>query len=111
VRHLEKHDQATLAALTSSQAAIFRTGEYEHVGPIIRIENGEVVSVRLRFDRLVHFSWDVARNLPAFLAALESVARRFALEQGQGYILDNRTWFHGRTSYTGDREMSRIMVA
>lgn len=111
VRYLEGHDPATLAALTSSQAAIFRTGQYMHVGPIIRIENGQVVGVRLRFDRLIHFSWDVARCLPGFLVALESVARRFALQPGQGYILDNRTWFHGRTSYTGNREMSRIMVA
>ncbi|MEU6072765.1 TauD/TfdA family dioxygenase [Micromonospora sp. NPDC047074] len=111
VRYLEEHDPATLAAVTSSQAAIFRTGEFEHVGPIIRIVDGEVVNVRLRFDRLIHFSWDVARHLPAFLVALESVARRFALQAGQGYILDNLTWFHGRSSYTGDREMSRIMVA
>lgn len=111
VRYLEEHDTATLAALTSSQAAIFRTGEYEHVGPIIRIENDQVVEVRLRFDRLIHFSWDVARCMPAFLTALESVARRFALQPGQGYMLDNRTWFHGRAAYTGEREMSRIMVA
>jgi alpha-ketoglutarate-dependent taurine dioxygenase len=111
VRYLEEHDPATLAAVTSPQAAIFRTGQYEHVGPIIRIEDGDVVSVRLRFDRLIHFSWDAARSLPAFLVALESVARRFALQPGQGYILDNLTWFHGRTSYTGDREVSRIMVA
>ncbi|MFJ9774015.1 TauD/TfdA family dioxygenase [Kitasatospora sp. NPDC101157] len=111
VRHLEEHDPATLAAVTSSQAAIFRTGPYEYVGPIIRVENGEVTDVRLRFDPFVHFSWDVARNLPAFRTALESVATRFTLQVGQGYILDNRTWFHGRTSYTGDREMSRIMVA
>ncbi|GGK72776.1 iron-containing alcohol dehydrogenase [Mangrovihabitans endophyticus] len=111
VRYLEEHDPDTLTAVTSSQAAIFRTAQYEHVGPIIRIEDGEVVSVRLRFDRLIHFSWEVARNLPAFLVALESVARRFALQPGQGYILDNLTWFHGRTSYTGDREVSRIMVA
>jgi alpha-ketoglutarate-dependent taurine dioxygenase len=110
VRYLEEHDPETLAAVTSPEAAIFRTGQFEHVGPIIRIENGEIVSVRLRFDRLIHFSWDVAHRLPAFLVALESVARRFALRPGQGYILDNLTWFHGRTSYTGDREVSRIMV-
>jgi alpha-ketoglutarate-dependent taurine dioxygenase len=111
VRYLEENDPAALAAVTSSQAAIFRTGQYEHVGAIICIQDGEVVSVRLRFDRLIHFSWDVARSLPAFLVALESVAIRFALQPGQGYILDNLTWFHGRTSYTGDREMSRIMIA
>jgi alpha-ketoglutarate-dependent taurine dioxygenase len=111
VRYLEEHDTATLEALTSSQAAIFRTAQFEHVGPIIRIENGQVVEVRLRFDRLIHFSWNVARCMPAFLVALESVARRFALQPGQGYMLDNRIWFHGRASYTGEREMSRIMVA
>ncbi|MFI6505408.1 TauD/TfdA family dioxygenase [Nonomuraea typhae] len=110
VRYLQERDQDTLAALTSPQAAIFRTEQYEHVGPIIRIENGEVVGVRLRFDHLIHFSWEVARRLPAFQAALEAVARRFALQAGQGYLLDNRTWFHSRTAYTGDREMSRIMV-
>lgn len=111
VRHLERHDPAALAAVTSPQAAIFRTGPHEHTGPIIEIVDGEVVGVRLRFDRLIHFSWDVARNLPALLGALDAVARRFALEPGQGYILDNLTWFHGRTAYTGDREMSRLMVA
>ncbi|WP_194892122.1 TauD/TfdA family dioxygenase [Catenulispora pinisilvae] len=111
VRYLAEHDPAALAAVTSSQAAIFRTGTDEYVGPIIHLEDGEVVGLRLRFDHLVHFSWDVTRTMPAFQAALKSVERRFALQAGQGYLLDNRIWFHSRTAYTGDREMSRVMVA
>jgi alpha-ketoglutarate-dependent taurine dioxygenase len=110
LHYLEENDPATLAAVTSPHAVIFRTGQYQHIGPIIRVERGEVVEVRLRFDHLIHFSWDVAQRLPAFLVALAAVARRFTLQTGQGYIIDNRIWFHGRTSYTGEREMSRIMV-
>ncbi|MGW4562788.1 TauD/TfdA family dioxygenase [Streptomyces sp. NPDC004561] len=110
-RHLTEHDRPALEAVTAPDAAIFRTGDHEHTGPILGIADGEVVDVRLRFDRFVHFSWDAVRALPAFRSALAAVATTFALRPGEGYLLDNRTWFHGRTAYTGDRELSRIMVA
>ena len=111
VRVLEESDSRSLRALTAPEAAIFRTGDYQFIGPVFQITDGAVTEVRLRFDPFVHFSCDAARALPALEAAIGGVARTFRLRPGTGYALRNDVWLHGRTSYTGSRELSRVMIA
>ncbi len=110
VEHLRQKDPAALAALTAPEAAIFRTGPDTRICPIIELDADEAAQVRLRFDRHVHFSWDVTRHVDAILTGMRAVSWRFALTPGMGYIIDNTKWFHGRTAYRGAREASRIHV-
>jgi len=111
VRHLAEHDPAALRALCAPEAAIFRTGTSQFVGPVFKVEDGVVTEARLRFDPFVHFSCDAARALPALENALGAVSLAFTLEPGTGYALRNDIWLHGRAAYTGSREMSRVMIA
>lgn len=111
VRHLAEHDPDALKALCAPEAAIFRTGTSQFVGPVFKVEDGAVTEARLRFDPFVHFSCDAARALPALESALDAVALAFSLQPGTGYALRNDIWLHGRAAYAGSREMSRVMIA
>jgi hypothetical protein len=111
VRHLGERDAGALKAVCEPEAAIFRTGSDQFVGPVFRVEDGVVTEARLRFDPFVHFSCNVARALPSLESAIGDVARAFSLRPGTGYALRNDIWLHGRAAYSGDREMSRVMIA
>lgn len=60
---------------------------------------GRVV-VRLRLDDLAQFSPDdVSHWLPALRAAIERHAVEIGLSAGQGYVLGNHRWLHGRRAF------------
>jgi alpha-ketoglutarate-dependent taurine dioxygenase len=103
-------DPAALEAWCADDAAIFRTGSDEHVGPIFRMQDGVVREVRLRFDPHVYFAADAARSMPSLLRALQDTERVFRLSPGTGYALRNDLWLHGRRRFSGNREMLRIMI-
>jgi hypothetical protein len=107
---LNEIDPKAFQALCEDDAAIFRTGTDELVSPIFRMHDGVVTEVRLRFDPYVYFAPNAARALPALDRAFADTELAFPLEPGKGYALRNDLWFHGRRSYSGGREMLRIMV-
>jgi len=111
VGRLNELDPSALKAFCAPDAAIFRTGSDEMVSPIFRMRHGVLDEVRLRFDPFVYFAADAARAMPSLERALTEAERVFSLTPGKGYALRNDLWFHGRRAYSGDREMSRIMIA
>lgn len=111
VRLLGERDPGALEALCEPEAVIFRTGSDQRICPVFRIEDGAVTEVRLRFDPFVHFSCGAARALPALERAIGEATRVFGLVPETGYALRNDVWLHGRLAYSGDREMSRVMIA
>ncbi|WP_369797512.1 TauD/TfdA family dioxygenase [Nocardia sp. CNY236] len=48
--------------------------------------------------------------LPQLAEAIDRHAIRFTLEPGDGYVLHNHRWLHGRTAFTGDRVMYRLSL-
>ncbi|SEN89612.1 TauD/TfdA family dioxygenase [Actinacidiphila rubida] len=50
-----------------------------------------------------------AEHLVAYNSALRSIRSRIPCEGGSGYILDNSRWLHGRTRYSGDRVVLRVL--
>jgi Taurine catabolism dioxygenase TauD, TfdA family len=110
VQRLAELDPAALTAFSADDAAIFRTGADEYVGPIFRLEDGVFAEVRLRFDPHIYFAVDAARAMPALFRALQDTERVFQLTPGKGYALRNDLWLHGRRSFSGDRELLRIMI-
>ena len=64
--------------------------------------------IRLRLDDLVMLSPQVAVWLPALRAAIDRHTLTADLDAGEGYLLDNHRWLHGRTAYTGPRTLYRL---
>lgn len=99
-------DPEALATLSAPRSVLFG-GAAGHLGSIFR-KIGDRTMVRLRLDELAQFSPEVTRWLPDLRGAIDRNARIFRLDAGQGYVLDNHRWLHGRRAFTGRRVMYRV---
>jgi hypothetical protein len=91
--------------LSAPRSALFG-GAAGHLGSVFTRTGGRL-TLRLRLDELAQFSPDVIHWLPALRATIDHHAQTFRLNAGQGYILDNYRWLHGRRAFTGQRVMYR----
>lgn len=108
-KDLAASEPGAAEALSAPRTVLFG-GAGGHLGSIFEAVPGGRIRVRYRSDDLVKFSPDITRWLPALDAAIERHVIRFSLEPGEGYVLDNHRWLHGRSAYTGDRVMYRLSV-
>ncbi|WP_280495844.1 TauD/TfdA family dioxygenase [Nocardia farcinica] len=102
-------DPCAAQALSKPRTVLFG-GAAGYLGSIFEHTPGGRVRVRYRQDQLAQFSPELARHLPSLGDAIERHTMWFALEPGEGYVLHNHRWLHGRTAYTGDRVMYRLSV-
>lgn len=89
-------------ALTRPRTAFFGAGD-GHATQVFTVHHGQRVSVRLRFDGLARWSPIVQPYVPQLRAAAVRHQIPLALAPGEGYLLDNERWLHGRSGFTGDR--------
>ncbi|KAL5043522.1 hypothetical protein BDW71DRAFT_216254 [Aspergillus fruticulosus] len=65
---------------------------------------------RFRFDDGIQLSASLVIRFPQLFDTIYRNSFAVALEEGQGYLLDNHRYLHGRTSFTGSRELLRALV-
>ncbi|MGW4842451.1 TauD/TfdA family dioxygenase [Nocardia brasiliensis] len=106
---LAMNDPEAVHALSQPRTALFG-GATGHLGSIFEYAQGGRIRVRYRTDRLVKYSPEITRYLPVLAAAIKRHTLHFGLEPGQGYVLHNHRWLHGRTAFTGDRVMYRLSL-
>ncbi len=101
-------DPAMLDALRAPRSAYFGGGS-GHLGSVFEDLGGHRVSVRLRFDDLIRFSPAASLYVGRLreLVRLRSVTLDLAV--GEGYVLLNDRWLHGRRRFVGDRAMLRLI--
>jgi len=95
-----------LRELATPLSALFGTGG-GHLGSVFE-PVGSGMYIRFRHD-LARFSPSVTAVLPPFLEVIRTRTVRFTLGPGQGYVLQNGRWLHGRTGFTGRRQIHRIL--
>lgn len=88
--------------MASTQPGAPRSSVFEH------LNNGRVV-VRCRFDDLVQYDPAVADTVATFSAVITTHTETVRLLPGEGYIIDNSRWMHGRAQFTGTRVMLRAL--
>lgn len=105
---IAESDPAMIDALRAPRSAYFGGGS-GHLGSVFEEIVGGRVAVRLRFDDLIRFS--PAASL--YVGRLQELVRQRAitldLAIGEGYVLLNDRWLHGRRRFVGDRMMLRLM--
>lgn len=107
--HLAHSEPDALRAFRAPRSVLFG-GASGYLGSIFtEIEDGRV-AIRLRLDELAQFSPEVSCWLPALLGAVDRHAMTFTLHPGQGYILDNHRWLHGRRAFVGQRVLYRVLA-
>jgi hypothetical protein len=99
---------AALQALSAPRAAYFGTaGGY--LGPVCEPAGPGRARIRLRLDDLAMFSADATPVIPLLRAAITQHLQAVQLRAGQGLLVSNTRWLHGRDRYTGPRVMLRIL--
>ena len=99
---------AALRALCGPRAAYFGAAG-GHLGPVCELTGPGWARVRLRLDDLAMFSVDATPLLPLLRAVIAQHQQVVHLDAGQGLMVSNTRWLHGRDSYTGPRVMLRIL--
>ena len=97
-----------LGALSASRSACFG-GASGHVGAVFRRTSQGHVAVRLRLDEHAHFSPTLLPYIDRLSALVQHHTMALDLREGDGYIVLNDRWLHGRTQFTGHRLMQRII--
>jgi hypothetical protein len=105
---LAGEDPQALLALSRPRSALFG-GAGGHLGAVFETSGDGRVSIRLRLDELARYSPDVERALPRLVALAADNMVSFPLRAGQGYVLNNSRWLHGRARFTGPRVMLRLL--
>lgn len=89
-------------ALAQPRTAFFGAGD-GHATQVFTVHPDQRVSVRLRLDGLARWSPIVQPYVPQLRAAAVRHQIPLPLAPGQGYLIDNERWLHGRRAFTGSR--------
>jgi alpha-ketoglutarate-dependent taurine dioxygenase len=105
------HQPELLEELSEPQCAVFGGGEsLVRAGVFSQMADGSTC-IRCRFDQLGYYNAVVANALPILMNVIDRSVVKFRLRKGQGYLLLNRRWLHGRTAFEGAREMWRVLIS
>ncbi|MGW3608201.1 TauD/TfdA family dioxygenase [Micromonospora sp. NPDC005161] len=105
---IARTEPAILAALSTPRSTYFGGGS-GHLGAVFQQTTEGRIAVRLRLDELARFAPMVAPSIDRLRALVQQHIIPVDLGEGHGYILLNDRWLHGRTRFTGDRLMLRII--
>jgi alpha-ketoglutarate-dependent taurine dioxygenase len=98
-----RHPEA-LNALMRADAAIFNG---KRQGPMFETVTHGRVRPRMLLD-LSTYSSETAVAIPTLEKILAERTVKVLLNPGEGYVVDNWRWLHGRGAFTGDRVALRV---
>ncbi|TMM34388.1 MAG: TauD/TfdA family dioxygenase [Actinobacteria bacterium] len=107
-REIAEFEPGMLDALREPRSAYFGGGS-GYLGSVFEERDDHRVTVRLRFDGLIRFSPAASLYVGKLRELLRQRATTLDLAVGQGYILLNDRWLHGRRRFAGDRMMLRLI--
>jgi hypothetical protein len=107
-QEIAERDPAMLNALSTARSAYFGSGS-GHLGAVFEVSRGGRVRIRLRLDELVRFAPSLERYVDKLRAIVREHTQEICMRGGEGYVLANDRWMHGRTRFTGTRRMLRII--
>ncbi|MFF3088557.1 TauD/TfdA family dioxygenase [Streptomyces nojiriensis] len=99
---------AAIEAMSLRGTAFYGDGG-GHPSRIFTPHGGGRISIRFRQDELGQFSPLVSRFLPALRKAIAANENAFALQPGQGYVIDNERYLHARAAFLGPRLCVRAL--
>lgn len=98
------------SAVTKAKSTIFASDGELYWGSIYERTEANKLVVRFRSDDLLFVSAEITSAIHAFRGVLESSSLVTQLEAGQGYILQNTRWLHGRLPFAGERRYGRLHI-
>ena len=80
-----------------------------YIGPIFKIEQDKIF-MRFRRDNCIKFKSLYHEHIHTLYEAIDLYTCRLKTNSGEGYLVDNTRWLHGRTVFEGDRIIKRIQI-
>jgi len=99
---------AALRALSAPWAS-FLGAAGGYLGAVVEPAGPGRTRIRLRLDDLAWFSADAADAVPLLRTVIADHMQTFQLRAGEGVLLSNTRWLHGRDSFAGRRTMLRVL--
>lgn len=100
-----------LAALFEEGAAMFgEKAEGIFYKPILKEVTDKFLTISFRYDKLVIFSEKIQKKLKQLLQFMDSGMLTVRLKPGQGYVINNHRYIHGRRKFYGDRVIHRAQI-
>lgn len=108
--NLRKEYPGILNLILKENSVLFGNGNDNVSSSIFNFIGIDRLQVRFRYDELGFYSSSIISIMPLFLEVLERCSSSFKLRKNQGYIIKNDRFLHGRTPFSGPREMYRILL-
>ncbi|BCB86596.1 TauD/TfdA family dioxygenase [Phytohabitans suffuscus] len=105
---IARTDLAMLTALSTPRSAYFGGG-LGHLGAVFQEIENDRMAIRIRFDALARFSPVVTPYIGRLRALAQDRTITLDLREGDGYVVLNDRWLHGRSQFSGERTMLRIV--
>jgi hypothetical protein len=101
-------DSTMLTALSTKGSARFG-GTPGFLGSVFEPAPNDRIRIRLRLDDLVCFSPTASRFVDRLRSVVDCRTRIRRLAAGEGFVVLNDRWLHGRTRFDGERTMLRVI--
>ena len=108
IETLAEHYPAALRTLCAPRTALFGSAS-GYLGAVCEQAGPGRTCVRLRLDDLAWFSADATAAIPVLRSVIAQRMQTFRLRAGQGLLLSNTRWLHGRDHYAGERIILRVL--
>lgn len=90
--------------------ATFTDGINTYVGGIFSKNANNKIEIRFRNDNCVIFNKRAKNAIKHLISIIDQNRIQIPLQKGKGYLIDNRRWLHGRSSYEGHRVICRAHI-
>jgi alpha-ketoglutarate-dependent taurine dioxygenase len=110
-RTLRRRYPFLIEHLENADNFVFRTDCEMRSGAVFERDGDSRRSVRLRLDDLLYVSQPLWEWMGVIADCVEEARLTYKLQPGQGYILQNTRWLHGRQPFFGPRTCKRILVS
>ncbi|WP_111292544.1 TauD/TfdA family dioxygenase [Bacillus safensis] len=108
---LKKDYPGILNLISKENSVVYGGGNNNFNTSIFQFTDEGRIQIRFRYDELGYYSSSIISIMPLFHELLDSYCISFQLKKHQGYIIKNDQWLHGRTTFSGKREMYRILLS
>ena len=99
-----------LKEIETDGSCIFMDGNKPRLSSIFSSVSKGYRRMRFRYDNLGFYSATTIPFMHASMEYLEALSFSIKLKKGQGYIIQNGRYLHGRSAFVGDRVFYRALI-
>lgn len=107
---LSRTQPRVISLLEQPDAVGFSDGSKTLVAPVLSRDESGRMRVRFKFDSSLVANEDTWWALKHFKAVTDEHSLHISLRQGEGYVIDNSWWLHGRRQFSGNRQVLRLHI-